>query len=358
MIVELNARSREIFRRIVDAYVATGEPVGSRTLSRQLDEQLSPATVRNVMADLEDAGLLFAPHPSAGRLPTDAGLRLYVDGLLEVGNLSRSERQGIEGRLGRAGRSVEAVLREASEALSGLSHYAGIVAAPTMDRPFKHVEFVPLNPGRALVVVVTDNGMVENRVIELPIGIPASTLLEASNYLTMRLAGRSFQEARQEILREIEERKTQLDELAQKLVETGLAMWAGDADRDTGILLVRGQASLLEDVNSLVELERVRALFEMLETKKSFLNLVELASEASGVQIFIGRENQLFGLSGCSMIVAPYRAGDAEGRGSSVVGAIGVLGPTRMNYARIIPMVDYTARVVSRFLGSPDSESR
>lgn len=357
MIVELNARSREIFRRIVDAYVTTGEPVGSRTLSRQLDEHLSPATIRNVMADLEDAGLLFSPHTSAGRLPTDAGLRLYVDGLLEVGNLSEGERRGIESHLGGAGRSVESVLRDASETLSGLSRYAGIVAAPTMDRPFKHVEFVPLSPGRALVVVVTDNGMVENRIIELPLGLPASSLVEASNYLTMRLAGRSFQEARREILREIEERKTQLDALAQSLVETGLATWAGDKERDGGFLLVRGQANLLEDVSSLLELERVRTLFEMLEAKKSVLRLVEAANEARGVQIFIGSENQLFGLSGCSMIVAPYRAGDADGRGSSVVGAIGVLGPTRMNYARIIPMVDYTARVVSRLLGSPDSES-
>ena len=357
MIVELNARSRDIFRKIVDAYVSTGEPVGSRTLSRRLDEQLSPATIRNIMADLEEAGLLFAPHTSAGRLPTEAGLRLYVDGLLEVGTLSEEERRTIEAQCAGSGRSMEAVLGDASELLSGLSRYAGLVASPTADRPFKHVEFVPLSPGRALVVVVADNGLVENRVIDIPLGMSASTLTEAGNYLTTRLAGRSFREAREAILREIEERRTRLDELAQKLVEQGLATWTGDKERDGGFLLVRGHANLLDDVTNLAELERIRTLFEMLEGKKSLLRLLELTQQAKGVQIYIGRENQLFGLSGSSMVIAPYRAGSTDGQGSAVVGAIGVIGPTRMNYARIIPIVDYTARVVSRLLGSPDNEA-
>jgi heat-inducible transcriptional repressor len=358
MIVELNARSREIFKKIVDAYVATGEPVGSRTLARRLDEPLSPATIRNIMADLEDAGLLFAPHTSAGRLPTDAGLRLYVDGLLEVGGLTAEERRTIESRVAATGRSTEAVLAEASTTLSGLSRMAGLVMAPTTDRPFRHVEFVPLAPGRVLVVLVTDNGMVENRVIETPLGLPPAILVEAGNYLTARLAGRSFAEAHQAVLREIDERRTQLDALAQKLVANGLATWAGDRERDGGFLLVRGQANLLDDVMSLAELERVRALFETIETKKSLLKLLELAQQAAGVQIYIGKENELFGLSGCSMIVAPYRAGEAEGDGRAVVGAIGVIGPTRMNYARIIPIVDYTARVVTRLLGNVEPETR
>lgn len=356
MIVELNARSRDVFRKIVDGYVTTGEPVGSRTLARRLEEQLSPATIRNIMADLEDAGLLFAPHTSAGRLPTDAGLRLYVDGLLEVGGVTEDERRTIESRVAGTARSVEAVLGEASNTLSGLSRMAGLVMAPTIERPFRHVEFVPLSPGRVLVVLVTDNGMVENRVIEIPLGLSPATLIEAGNYLTRRLSGRNFGEAHQAILDEIEQRRTQLDELAQKLVATGLATWAGDRERDGGFLLVRGQANLLDDVTNLTELERVRSLFETIETKKSLLRLLELAQQANGVQIFIGKETELFGLSGCSMIVSPYRSGEPNGAGPSVVGAIGVIGPTRMNYARIIPIVDYTARVVSRLLGNVDPE--
>lgn len=359
MIVELNARSKEVFRQIVDAYVATGEPVGSRTIARRLEEQLSPATIRNVMADLEEAGLLYAPHTSAGRLPTDAGLRLYIDGLLEVGNLTEEERGAIESQCAVRGRSIEAVLGDASNALSALSRYAGIVTAPTNDRPFKHIEFVPLSPGRALVIVVGDNGLVENRVIDVPLGMSASTLVEAGNYLTARLAGRSFAEARAQIHEEIEQRRGELDELTQKVVAAGLATWAGEPQaRDSGFLIVRGHAKLLEDVTNLVDLERIRALFEMLEARKSVLKLIELTQVARGLQIFIGSENQLFGLSGCAMIVAPYTAGGEPGKQAPVVGAIGVIGPTRMNYARIIPMVDYTARVVSRLLGTPDSETR
>ena len=373
MIVELNARSREVFRQVVDAYVATGEPVGSRTIARRLEEQLSPATIRNVMADLEELGLLRAPHTSAGRLPTEAGLRLYVDGLLEVGNLSEEERRSIEAQCAGRGRSLEATLGDASDALSGLTRHAGLVTAPAADRPFKHVEFVPLGPTRALVVLVTDRGLVENRVVEVPPGMPGSTLVEAGNYLTARLAGRSFAEARLRIQDEIEQRRTELDELTERVVSAGLATWAEPAAdgragadvggaRDGGLLIVRGHARLLEDVGSLAELERIRSLFEALETRRSMLRLVELAQSARGVQIFIGAENELFGLSGCSMVVAPYRGGGGGGGGAgerpSVVGAVGVIGPTRMNYARIIPMVDYTARVVSRLLGTPDTETK
>ena len=359
MIVELNARSREVFRRIVDAYVQTGEPVGSRTIARRLDEQLSPATIRNVMADLEEAGLLSAPHTSAGRMPTDAGLRLYVDGLLEVGTLADDDRRRIEAQCAGAGRSMESVLSDASQSLSGLSRYAGLVVAPTVERPFRHVEFVPLSPGRVLVVVVTDNGLVENRVIEVPIGMSASTLVEAGNYLTARLAGRGFGEARTQIEKEIEEQRVQLDELTKKVVAAGLATWTGGSQsRDGGFLIVRGHSKLLDDISSLVDLERIRTLFETLETKSSLLRLIDLAEKGRGVQIFIGAENELFGLSGCSMVVAPYRADGGDGRAPKVVGAVGVVGPTRMNYARIIPMVDYTARVVSRLLGGDTETGR
>jgi len=353
MIAELNERSKQILRQVIDAYVESGEPVGSRTLSRRALHNLSPATIRNVMADLEDAGLLYAPHTSAGRLPTDLGLRFYVDGLLETGELDEDERQSIDRQCTGAGHSVEALLGEASGVLSGLSRYAGLVLSPKTDRPFKQVEFLQLNPGRVLAVMVTDTGMVENRVIEVPPSIGGSTLVEAANYLTARLAGRSLDEARLEIEREMIEQRSELDALAQNVVRAGLATWSVDNARDEGVLIVRGQANLLDDVTTLADLERIRALFEALETKKTLIRLIDLVQEADGVRIFIGAENELFGLSGCSMVVAPYVAGEDAARDHArMVGAIGVIGPTRMNYARIIPMVDYTARVVSRLLGN------
>jgi len=359
MITELSERSKEIFRQIVDTYVETGEPIGSRTIARRPDQRLSPATIRNVMADLEDAGLLYAPHTSAGRVPTDLGFRMYVDGLLELGHLSEEDQAGIDSHCAGAGRSVEAMLSDASSALAGLSHYAGLVLAPKTEHPFKQVEFVPLSPGRALVVVVSSNGMVENRVIEVPVGIGAASLIEAGNFLTARLAGRSLAEAREIIEREIAERRSELDVLASKVVQTGLATWVGERSADDGVLIVRGQAKLLDDVTNLADLERIRALFELLETKKNLIRLIELVQRAHGVQIFIGSENELFGMTGCSVVVAPYEAGAPDGPGrAKIVGAIGVIGPMRMNYARIIPMVDYTARVVSRILGSSEQELR
>src|ERR687891_1152029 len=347
MIIELSERSKQIFRQIVDTYVETGEPIGSRTIARRADQSLSPATIRNVMADLEDAGLLYAPHTSAGRVPTDLGFRMYVDGLLEIGHLSEDDRISIDSQCGGSGRSVEAMLGDASGALAGLSHYAGLVLSPKTERPFKQVEFVPLSPGRALVVVVADNGMVENRFIEVPVGIGPSALVEAGNYLTARLAGRSLSEARKQIDMEIRERKSEVDHLTRKVVEAGLAVWAGDQTAEEGVLIVRGHAKLLEDVTNLADLERIRALFDLLETKKNLARLIEIVQGAHGVQIFIGAENQLFGMTGCSIVVAPFDAGDEEPptRGR-IVGALGVIGPTRMNYARIIPMVDYTARVI------------
>ena len=345
MISELNERSREIFSHIVDAYVTTGEPIGSRTLSRMLGSALSPATVRNVMADLEDAGLLFAPHTSAGRLPTDAGLRLFVNGLLQTGNLTNEERQSIEGQCASSGSSVEGMLKEATMALSGLSHCAGLVMAPKTDVPLRHIEIVNLSPGRALVVLVTENGIVENRVVETPRDLPHSALVEASNYLSARLVGRTLAEAHDQILAELESHRVQLDSLTRGVVESGLASWAGG--EQGGTLIISGQANLLEDVKAASDLEHIRSLFEALETKEMTLKLLSLAEGAEGVQIFIGSDNQLFGVAGCSMIVGSFRD-----KREQVVGAIGVVGPSRMNYARIIPMVDYTAKLVGRMVGS------
>ncbi|NBC32671.1 MAG: heat-inducible transcriptional repressor HrcA [Alphaproteobacteria bacterium] len=348
MIAELNERSREVFRHIVDAYVETGEPVGSRTISRRLGLNLSPATIRNVMADLEDSGLLYAPHTSAGRMPTEAGLRLFVHGLLEIGDLPEQERSNIESLCAAAGRSLPEMLEEATAALSGLSACAGLVLAPKTDRPLRHIEFVNLAPGRALVVMVTDDGIVENRVLEVPRGLPSSILVSASNYLSARVVGRTVSEARAEILGEIESQKSQLDQLAASVVEAGLATWGGGSP---GTLIIKGQSRLLTDVTAVSDLERIRALFDALETKEAMLRMLDAAIQAEGVQIFIGAENSLFGYAGCSIIIAPY----TDNR-DQIVGAIGVVGPTRLNYARIIPMVDYTAKVVGRLLWDKQDE--
>ena len=344
LVSQLNQRSRDIFREIVDTYVETGEPVGSRTLARRLGQTLSPATIRNVMADLEEAGLLVAPHTSAGRLPTEAGLRLFVDGLLEIGGLSEDERSSIETQCAASGRSFEQVLDQATETLSGLSRSAALVVAPKTERPLRHLEFVPLAPGRALVVLVTEDGLVENRVIEVPLGLPPATMVTASNFLNAKLVGKTLEEAKQILSTEIEASRTELDQLSQKLIETGLASWAGD--QGGGALIVRGQSKLLEDVTAVTDLERLRVLFEALETKEALIRLLEATRQGDGVQIFIGSENPLFGISGWSMVIAPY--GNSR---EQVIGAIGVIGPARLNYARIIPMVDYTAKVVGRLLG-------
>ena len=344
----LNDRARDILRHIVETYVSSGEAVGSRTLSRMDDVSLSPATIRNVMADLEDAGLLYARHTSAGRLPTDAGLRMFVDGLLEVGRLSEDERERIEAQCAANGRSVEQVLTQASQSLAGLSHQVGLVVAPQSESALQHIEFVGLGPGRALVVMVLKNGVIENRIIDVPVGMPTSALVEASNYLTARLIGKTLAEAQRAVTSELARDRAQLDALTGDLVERGLAVWSGTegAAAERGALIVRGQSKLLEDVNAIDDLERVRRLFSALERKETLLRLLDLSSDAQGIRIFIGAENELFRNAGCSLIISPYKNTD-----EMVVGAIGVIGPTRMNYARIIPMVDYTATVVGRLIG-------
>jgi heat-inducible transcriptional repressor len=340
----LNERSRDIFRHIVEAYVETGAPIGSRTISRRLGMALSPATIRNVMADLEELGLLHAPHTSAGRLPTEIGLRMFVHGLLERGNLTKGEREQIDAQCAAVGRSMPEVLEEATNMLSGLSRCAGLVVAPKGDEPLKHIEFVLLGPGRALVVLVFASGAVENRIIDVPAGMPASSLVEASNYLSARLVGRTIDQGLADIRAELAEHRAQLDELTSRVVELGLATWATD-DRG-GALIVRGQAQLLEDIGGLEDLERIRQLFAALETKEALMRLLDLTGAAQGVQIYIGAENELFSLAGCSVVIAPYTNSQQK-----IVGAIGVVGPTRINYARIIPMVDYTAQVIGRIVG-------
>jgi heat-inducible transcriptional repressor len=346
---DLGERPREVFRHLVDAFLASGEPVGSRTLSQRLPHSLSPASIRNVMADLEAMGLLCAPHTSAGRVPTEKGLRLFVDGLLEIGDLSPEERGAIESRVASTGRGLEDVLTQATMMLSGLSHCAGLVVAPKQDATLKHVEFVAVAPGRALVVIVTEDGQVENRLIDTPAGLPVSALGEASNYLNARLRGRTLDAARAEIIAELEASRAELDGLTAKIVAEGLATLAEPSGStpavEEKVLIVRGAAHLIDRLEIQTDLERVRTLFDDIERKNDLIRLLELAAKGDGVRIFIGSENRLFSLSGSSIIAAPYA--NAQG---SVVGVIGVLGPTRLNYARIIPMVDHTAKVIGRLL--------
>lgn len=344
-VVALNERSREIFRHVVDAFVETGEPVGSRTISRKLGGSLSPATIRNVMADLEYAGLLYAPHTSAGRLPTEAGLRMFVSGLLQVGGLDASERTALESHCQAAGRSSEDVLNQATGALAGLAQCAGLVLAPKLEAPLKHIEFVNLKPGRALVVMVDEAGTVENRVFEVPKDLRPSALVEAGNFLAARLAGKTVAEARTGILAELDSGRAELDELTTKVVQAGLATWSGDRGNERDALIVKGQSNLLSNVTALEDLERIRQLFTALEAREQMVRLLDLVGKAEGVQIFIGAQNELFGMAGCSMVVAPFQNSREQ-----IVGAIGVIGPTRLNYARIIPMVDYTAKLVGRIL--------
>jgi heat-inducible transcriptional repressor len=343
----LDVRSRDIFRRIVDSYLKDGEPVGSRNLSRLLPINLSPATIRNVMSDLEQLGLIYSPHVSAGRLPTQRGLRFFVDAFMEIGDLSDAERRSIETQIKASGTgaTLEHVLTEASQMLSGLSRGAGLVLAAKAEAPLKHIEFIQLEPTRALAILVSQNGDVENRVMELPVGVTASQLQEATNYLNAHIRGLTLAEARTEVDRLKQQTKTALDTLSQELVDRGLAVWAGDDSGLPARLIVRGRANLLENLTAQADIELLKRLFEDLETQEGLMQLLDLAEEGSGVRIFIGSENKLFSLSGSSLVVAPYRDKDQR-----VVGALGVIGPTRLNYARIVPMVDYTAQMVSRML--------
>lgn len=344
----LGDRPREVFRHLVEAFISSGEPVGSRTLSQRLPLTLSPASIRNVMADLESMGLLYAPHTSAGRAPTEKGLRLFVDGLLEVGELAPDERASIEARMSGSGRAIEDVLTQATSLLSGLSNCAGLLVSTKQDSPLKHIEFTAIAANKALVVMVSEDGQVENRLIDTPLGLPGSAMSEASNYLNARLRGRTLDSARAEVLAELEGERAELDVLTAKIVAEGLATLSMPDSRnsDEKVLIVRGTSHLLDSVDAQADIERIRTLFEDIERKNDLIRLLELAQDGAGVRIFIGSENRLFSLSGSSIIAAPY----ANSAGK-VVGVIGVLGPTRLNYGRIIPMVDHTAKVVGRLLG-------
>ena len=350
-LIGMDDRVKDIFRTIVESYLSTGDPVGSRNISRALPISLSPASVRNVMSDLEHLGLIYSPHTSAGRLPTEMGLRFFVDAMMEFGDLSNDERRQIEQQMGASHlpeAGLESLLTQASTMLSGLSSGAGLVLTSKQDKQLKHVEFVRLEASKALVVLVDEEDHVENRLINLPSGLPASALTEASNFLNAHIRGRSLTEAQSEIEAHRHQLQAELDDLTAKLVDAGIATWAGATNEQPQSLIVRGRSNLLENVTAQEDLERIRHLFDDLESKKDLIQLLQLAEQGDGVRIYIGSENQLFSLSGSSVIVSPYRDSNQK-----IVGILGVIGPTRLNYARIVPMVDYTARVLSSMLSDP-----
>lgn len=341
LLSELNDRSREVFRRLVESYLATGEPVGSRTLTRDMTEKVSAATIRNVMQDLEHLGLLDHPHVSAGRLPTHLGLRLFVDSLMEAGPVSDTDRVMIEETLGTDSGDTGVMLDRVSTALSALTHGASLVLMPKHEAPVRHIEFVSLGPDRALVVLVFADGRVENRVFAPPLGYTASAMREAANFLNAFAEGRTLADLRRGITQEIEKRRQEVDLKAAELIEAGLAMWDGVGS--DARLIVRGRSNLLAD--ELADLDRIRNLFDDLERKRDIAEFLELAEQGDGVRIFIGSENKLFSLSGSSLVVSPYMNADRK-----IVGAVGVIGPTRLNYGRIVPIVDYTAQLVGRMI--------
>ncbi len=344
LLSEMNDRSREVFRRVVEGYLTSGDPVGSRTLTRSMSEKLSAATIRNVMQDLEYLGLLDSPHVSAGRIPTQLGLRMFVDGLLEVGTVEEADREKIDATRGTNDQDVTALLDQVGATLSGITRGASLVLAPKTEAPIRHIEFVSLSPDRALVVLVLANGQVENRLFSPPPGQTPSSMREAANFLNALAEGKTLSDLRRTIGSDIAARRMEIDSLATALVESGLAVWENGGERSER-LIVRGRANLIDDAGDSAQLDRIRHLFDDLERKRDIADFLELTETGEGVRIFIGSENKLFSLSGSSLVVSPYMNADRK-----IIGAVGVIGPTRLNYGRIVPIVNYTAQLVGRIV--------
>ncbi|WP_238936982.1 heat-inducible transcriptional repressor HrcA [Sulfitobacter geojensis] len=340
----MNARSREVFRRVVEGYLASGDPVGSRTLTRDFSEKVSAATIRNVMQDLEYMGVLGSPHTSAGRIPTQMGLRMFVDGMIEIGDPTDMDREKIDATMGSNAADVGGLLDRVGSALSGVTQGASLVLTPKHEAPIKHIEFVSLSPERALVVLVFSDGHVENRLFTPPLGQTPSSMREAANFLNAIVEGKTISEVQRAVTNEIAHRRQEIDVLAQQLVESGLALWTG-SDESSERLIVRGRSNLLENEAEEADLERIKNLFDDLERKRDIAEFLDLAEEGQGVRIFIGSENKLFSLSGSSLVVSPYMNADRK-----VIGAVGVIGPTRLNYGRIVPIVNYTAQLVGKLV--------
>jgi heat-inducible transcriptional repressor len=341
---EMNERSREVFRRVVESYLASGDPIGSRTLTRSMTEKLSAATIRNVMQDLEFMGLLGSAHISAGRIPTQQGLRMFVDGLLEVGDIASADRALIDNAFSSPDPDVATLLDKVGATLSGITHGASVVLAPKQETAIKHIEFVSLSAERALVVLVFADGHVENRIFVPPPGQTPSSLREAANFLNSLAEGRTLSELRRTFVQDIARRRQEIDVLAQALVEKGVAVWENEGEQSER-LIVRGRANLIDETTDALDVDRIRSLFDDLERKRDIADFLELTESGEGVRIFIGSENKLFSLSGSSLVVSPYMNADRK-----IIGAVGVIGPTRLNYGRIVPIVDYTAQLVSKLL--------
>lgn len=347
---QLNKRSKDIFKHIVESFLNDGEPVGSRTLSRTLPTSLSPASIRNVMSDLEHLGLIASPHTSAGRIPTQTGLRMFVDGMLEYGNIKKEDQRYIEQHIATRSseihkQTVDGLLNETGNILSGLSQCAGIVLSTKQSRPIQHIQFVRLDNVKILLVLVYEDNEVENRIINIPAGVPASVLEQASNYLNAHVVGKTFNEAEQILKKDMALAQQDLDQLTSELIASGMAVWSSNNTVDRN-LIIRGRSNLIDDQAGLENLNLIKHLFDDLEAKKELINLLDLADNAEGVRIFIGAENNLFSMSGSSLVVSPY-----HDENKNVIGILGVIGPTRLNYGRIVPVVDYTAKMVSQILG-------
>ena len=344
ILAEMNDRTREVFRRVVEGYLDSGDPVGSRTLTRSMSERISAATVRNVMQDLEFLGLLDSPHTSAGRVPTQLGLRMFVDSLLEIGSLAREDQERIDATLGTNDHDVSSLLDQVGSALSGLTRGASLVLTPKREAPIRHIEFVSLATDRALVVLVFADGQVENRIFTPPPGQTPSSMREAANFLNALAEGKTLNELRTTVARDVQLRRQEIDVLARDLVESGIALWE-NAGESSERLIVRGRSNLIDGVSDAADIDRIRSLFDDLERKRDIVEFLGLADAGEGVRIFIGSENKLFSLSGSSLVVSPYMNADRK-----IIGAVGVIGPTRLNYGRIVPIVDYTAQLVGRLV--------
>jgi len=342
--VELSDRSKQIFKSVVETYLKTGSPSGSETILKKGGVNLSSSSIRLILANLQKEGLLFAPHTSAGRLPTDKGMRFFVDGLLEFGRLSKNEKENIKNQCQSRGSSFQEVLNEASKTISGLSNCAGIVVAPKFLNKIKHIEFIRLNSNQIMSIIASENGLVENRILNSKNNYNESTLKQASNYLNSNFVGKTIDQIKTIISKEIKNTKNKLDSLATKLVNEGIIEIVPNLE--TPYIFLHGQSSLLEEEVISKDLDQIRNLFDDIENKSNFLNVIENTSKGQGVQIFIGSQNFLFKHSGLSMVMAPYKNNEQK-----IIGAIGVVGPMRLNYAKIVPLVDYTSKIVGRMLG-------
>jgi len=341
--VELSDRSKQIFKSVVETYLETGSPSGSETILKKGGVNLSSSSIRLILANLQKEGLLFAQHTSAGRLPTDKGIRFFVDGLLEFGRLTQDERDNIKQQCLAKGTSFQEVLDEASKVISGLSSHTCIVVAPKNQNSIKHIEFIRLNSSQVMSIIASANGQIENRIIDDGGVYTDNILREISNYLNAKYLNKSIGEIKRNIQLEINNSKGRLEVLSQNLVQKGILEIAPNSENP--YIFLHGQSNLLEDEIISKDLDQIRKLFDEIENKTNFLEILENTNSAKGVQIFIGSQNFLFKHSGLSMIMAPYKDKDQK-----IIGAIGVMGPTRLNYAKIVPLVDYTSKIIGKVL--------